>query len=435
MRKTAVARILMFASGLALFASTGAASTYYVDAQRGNNANGGTADSPWQTIQKAADSAQPGDTILVAEGDYPERIQVTRSGVAQRPISFEARGKALTEGFTIVADYIRVVGFEITSQITLPRDSYGVSLQGQYDEIVNNYIHDIYHDGIMVGGPGHHLIKGNRIYRANNCGISVSGRENLIEDNEVSHTIQYPTGGPAWGGADADGMRFFGSDNVFRGNHIHDIVMSDLGNLDPHIDCFQTWGPATNMTFEQNVCDLGGSASMIENSSGAVHHLLYRNNIFIQTGPLNIHNNPARGNIALLQVLNNTFYRLGGSALFLQGDLTDVTIENNAFFDVGGHRQSYLSRTGASQEGWTVGYNLQSMSDGQPPGGSQATHPHDLVGVDPQFVNAAAKDFRPTSTSPLVDSGVELKEVKTDIAGKPRPQGAGYDIGAYEYQR
>ena len=82
-----------------------------------------------------------------------------------------------------------------------------------------------------------------------------------------------------------------------------------------------------------------------------------------------------------------------------------------------------------------MGYNLQSMSDGQAPGGSQAPHPHDLVGVDPQFVNAAAKDFRPTATSPLVDGGVELKEVKTDIAGKPRPQGAGYDIGAYEYQR
>ena len=449
MRKRVVTRGLMVVVGLALFVSAGSASTYYVDARRGNNANGGTADSPWQTIQKAADSAQPGDTVLVAEGDYAERIQVTHSGAPQRPISFEARGRALTEGFTIIADYIRVVGFEITSRITLPRDSYGVYLQGQYDEILNNYLHDLYHDGIMLtdqkgsNSPllAHNLIKGNRIYRATNSGIHVAGRENLIEGNEVSHTIQYPTGGPAWDGADADGMRFFGSGHIFRGNRIHDIMLSDLGNLDPHIDCFQSWGPATNITFEQNLCDLnpsgpGGQATMVENSSGTVGHLLYRNNIFMNCGPLNMHDDRAKGSIAFVEVLNNTFYRINNSALFLQEEITHVTIENNAFYDVGGHRQSYVTARGGSQEGWVVGYNLHSMSDGQPPGkaGSQAPYPHDLWGIAPQFVDAAARDLRLTPTSPLVDSGVELKEVKTDFAGAPRPQGAGYDIGAYEYR-
>jgi hypothetical protein len=440
----------MFAAGLALCVSTGPASTLYVDAQRGKNANGGTADSPWQTIQKAADSAQPGDTVLVAEGDYAERISVTRSGAPQRPISFEARGRALTEGFTIIADYIRVVGFEITNHITLPRESYGVYLQGQCDEILDNYLHDLYHDGIMLTGQGdpnlprlaHNVIKGNRIYRANNSGIHVEGRENLIEDNDVSHTIQYPSGGPAWYGADADGMRFFGTGNVFRGNRIHDIMLSDLGNLDPHIDCWQTWGPATNITFEQNLCDLdpsspGGQASMVDNASGTVSHLLYRNNIFMDCGPLNIHSKSATESITSVQVLNNPFYRINFSAVFLQEDVKFATVENNAFYDVGSHRRSYLTARSGSQEGWVVGYNLQSMSDCLPPGkeGSQTPYPHDLWGIDPQFVDVAGRDLRPTPTSPLVDSGVELKEVKTDFIGVPRPQGSGYDIGAYEYKR
>jgi hypothetical protein len=80
---------------------------------------------------------------------------------------------------------------------------------------------------------------------------------------------------------------------------------------------------------------------------------------------------------------------------------------------------------------------LQSMSDGRPPGkaGSQAPYPHDLWGIAPEFVDVAGKDLRPAPTSPLVDRGVALEQVTTDFAGVSRPQGAGYDIGAYEYKR
>jgi hypothetical protein len=453
MRKKVARKATIMMAGLALLASTGFASTLYVDARKGNNGNDGTALAPWQTVQKAADCAQPGDTVLVAEGDYSERIHVTRSGAPDRPVTFEASGRAVTQGFTITADYIRVVGFEITNHITLPRESYGVYLHGQHDEILNNYLHDLYHDGIMLAGEGdpnsprlaHNLIKGNRIYRANNSGIHVEGRENLIEDNDVSHTSQYPPGGPAWDGADADGMRFLGTGHIFRGNRIHDITFADLGNLDPHIDCWQSWGPATDITFEQNLCDLdpsggrGGQASMVDNSTATVSHLLYRNNIFMDCGPLNIHNKTADESLTFVQVLNNTFYHIATSAIELTG-VRYATVENNAFYDVGSHRQSYLGHVGASagsQEGWVVGYNFQSMSDGQPPGkaGSQAPYPHDLWGIDPKFVDAAGKDLRPTANSPLVGSGAELQEVKTDFTGAPRPQGAGYDIGAYEYKR
>ena len=75
------------------------------------------------------------------------------------------------------------------------------------------------------------------------------------------------------------------------------------------------------------------------------------------------------------------------------------------------------------------------MSDGRPPGmiGSLAPYPHDLWGVDPKFVNVTARDFRILPNSPLVDAGVALKDVTVDIRGVPRPQGAGYDVGAHEF--
>jgi len=136
-------------------------------------------------------------------------------------------------------------------------------------------------------------------------------------------------------------------------------------------------------------------------------------------------------------VLNNTFYRISAPGVLLLAGAPYATIEDNAFYDVGSHSESYLLARPDSQEGLTVGYNLHSMSDGRPPGksGSQAPYPHDLWGIDPKFVNVAGKDLRLTPSSPLVDSGVELKEVKTDFTGVLRPQGAGYDIGAYEYKR
>jgi hypothetical protein len=55
--------------------------------------------------------------------------------------------------------------------------------------------------------------------------------------------------------------------------------------------------------------------------------------------------------------------------------------------------------------------------------------------ADPQFVDAAAKDFRIGSNSPAVDAATTTRAhlITDDFLGTPRPQGAAPDIGAYEY--
>jgi len=53
--------------------------------------------------------------------------------------------------------------------------------------------------------------------------------------------------------------------------------------------------------------------------------------------------------------------------------------------------------------------------------------------ADPQFENAAAKDFRPKSTSPARNAAMPgTVTTDHDFTGAMRPQGAGADIGAYE---
>lgn len=59
-------------------------------ATTGSDANTGTFDSPFRTIQKAASVAQPGDTIYIRGGTYRETIVPTNSGTADKPITFKA---------------------------------------------------------------------------------------------------------------------------------------------------------------------------------------------------------------------------------------------------------------------------------------------------------------------------------------------------------
>jgi hypothetical protein len=63
--------------------------------------------------------------------------------------------------------------------------------------------------------------------------------------------------------------------------------------------------------------------------------------------------------------------------------------------------------------------------------GSENTEDHNLIGVDPKFIDASNGDFHLQSDSPAINAGVPT--IIKDIEGTSRPQGPSYDIGAYEY--
>jgi hypothetical protein len=64
-------------------------------------------------------------------------------------------------------------------------------------------------------------------------------------------------------------------------------------------------------------------------------------------------------------------------------------------------------------------------------------HPSNLV-VEPEdadqyFVNANADDYRLRPGAPAIDAGAPMPWVDRDLLGVRRPQGNGWDVGAYEY--
>ncbi len=424
------------------------AGTYYVDGVNGNDSNPGTSSAPWKTIQKAADTIAPGSVVNVRAGTYDERVKVTRSGSPGALMTFQAEGTVIMRGFLILADYIRVVSFEITNSYTTYSDGNGVGVQGSFNEIRNNYIHDlIFGPGIwLYGGPNkdasftsNNTAAGNRIVRARIAGILVEGTNNVIDGNDISHTIQNPPGAPAMPGADADGIRFFGSGHTIRRNYIHDITLTDPGNTDPHTDAFQTWGPCSNMVIEQNTISRTENPAqgiIIEGLMQPVGNITIRNNVFMTNAT---DYSPAvlagdRGPVTNVNIVNNTMVALNGPseyAIWLFANLSGVVIKNNAIYDHGNSSRPYI-RVDAGASGLDIGFNSISKSDGQAPAGSP--YPGDLWMVNPQFVNFAGRDFHLQTASPLINAGALLSTVPNDFDGLLRPVGATYDIGAFERQ-
>ena len=85
---------------------------YHV-AKTGNNDNPGTLDSPFLTIQKAADIALPGDKIIVHEGVYRERITPPGGGESdsKRIIYIAADGENVEiKGSEVIKGWTKFVG-------------------------------------------------------------------------------------------------------------------------------------------------------------------------------------------------------------------------------------------------------------------------------------------------------------------------------------
>jgi hypothetical protein len=67
------------------------------------------------------------------------------------------------------------------------------------------------------------------------------------------------------------------------------------------------------------------------------------------------------------------------------------------------------------------------------PQGTAPPGANNLMNVDPRFVNAAAGDFHLVAGSPAIDAADPAATEASDYDGTTRPQGAGRDIGAFEF--
>lgn len=337
------------------------AATYYV-ATNGSDSGSGSLSTPWKTIQKAANTVDPNNTVSVASGTYNETVRVSRAG-----ISFQASGVVTMKGFDVTGNNTTVMGFRV-------------------DDTPSSGI-DVHAENVVI--------KNNIITRGRNAGMFVAGKNNLIENNDISKIVQPK---PHSDGGDANCFSFFGSGHIFRGNTCHDIYSDGVLVTDAHIDAFQTWdwgsmgGIAHDIVFEKNVLIYphGGTSKGLIMTGGAYDIMVKNNIIYSKTGVSLV----GGYNVTFV---NNTFVGTGSGSDALHLNDVKVNVNNNIF----AHQKQRVIELIGGANTFTASNNCYADY-----GTMLSANSGDVRTADAKFVNEVTRDYRLQSNSLCAGKGV-----------------------------
>lgn len=446
------------ALGLALVARAAGAADHHVDPTRGSDAGDGTADAPWRSLQAVIDGGlvqtqdwpslpyedgmslqpknegavvQPGDTIWLHTGDYGDLVLVghynagpitlaAAPGAEPRFGSVLVRSSAnwVLRGLTVSAEYSAtpdahpLVSLEShdwtgpVSDVTVER----CTLRSIAD--ARGWTEDDWNaracNGFEVDGA-RMTIRDNRLENVN-FGISVTATDSLVEGNVVDTFA-------------GDGLRGLGDRTTFQYNTVKNCVAVNAN----HDDGFQSWsvgsdgevgtGEVTGIVLRGNLIlnyddpslPFRGTLQGIGCFDGTYVDWLVENNVVITDHWHGITFLGARG----VRVVNNTVL-----------DLNDVE-PGPPWIEVGDHKD------GAPPVDCLVRNNLATAFTSA----DTVVQDHNLEITDPLalFAAPAGFDLHLLAGSAAVDAGSGEGAPALDRDRIPRPQGAGVDLGAYEW--
>ena len=132
-------------------------------------------------------------------------------------------------------------------------------------------------------------------------------------------------------------------------------------------------------------------------------------------------------------LVNNTVTGAAHSGIVVggSGGVSNITIRNNilAFNEQYGVQTDSDCPTGPVSIEANV---IFGNGDGPVQRGCSQVRVGSNISSDPKFVSRTRRDFRLASGSPAVDRARADSAPRTDIAGRKRPTGRGYDVGAFE---
>jgi hypothetical protein len=429
--------ILLFALLVSTNAQVPAGITYYV-ATNGADTNVGTEAQPFKTLVKGVSVLKPGDMLLVKEGLYEEELRgnIPSGESWSRPVTLRAypghrviiqpkagAGAFRVIGFTGSQHHIIVDGFILDGTnvqyetIKISGNSDRTVPSPTYIRIMNNEIRNA---GAATNSNGQ--------YRYFSAGILTTGEANYIEyihnvihnngvtdfDHGIYHTSSYSLieGNVIYGNMGSGIKVGWGQnavDNVVRNNIIFD------NNAAQGADGKKKQGRGIGV--------YAGSGTLIYNNVIWGAHFI---GIDVTYGGNNarVYNNT---------VLNNTGY---GIAIGFGSDGSDTaantTVKNNIVFQQSNFPAIFDSRgiNTVVENNLTFGMNPDIDADAK----TNTIMRNNFENVDPKFLDVTSRNFALQSSSPAIDKGIVIGEVPFDIANTQRPQGTGYDIGAYEFR-
>ncbi|WP_442484625.1 right-handed parallel beta-helix repeat-containing protein [Aeoliella sp. SH292] len=420
--------MVRFASlvALALLVSSAIGRDLVVD-PLGNDANAGTAASPWRTLQHAANEVAAGDRVTVRAGSYAG-FNLTTSGSAEAPIEFVGSPGAIisstnpqtNDGINLEgASHIVIDGFKVGGMPRAGVRTVGPWVNGQqafaqFVTIRNVTSHDNGKWGILTGFVNDLLIENNRTSGSideHGIYVSNSGDRPVIRNNEI------------WGN---------------RANGIH-INADKFSGLDGVIEEAVVSG---NVIYDNG---LGGGSGI--NLDGVRDSLIENNLIYnSHSSGISLYQidgaGPSTGNV----IIGNTVVQAsdGRWALNMKNGAANTTVANNIFLS----NHSFRGAIDASPDSLvglvsdhnvliprfttTNGASVSTLAQWQASTGQDL---HSIVAASAElFVAPAQGDYRLRGDSPARDEGWGAHSPPADFLGVPRPLGAGVDIGAFEWR-
>lgn len=371
----------------------------------------------------------------------------------------------------------QVVGKNITGNTNLIlRNCYiegSVQLFGKNNRVENCELNGRwqYRMGITVSHKGSdgNVIRNNRVYNYRTRGIwSVHETNNTIIEGNTVYDID--SGGGVSIGINCDGARRPMTRCNTAGNTIYNIRSEGVGiMMENCFDCLSdgntvfdnqrgiqaiAYGNATDWKTD------GGIEYRDDLMNSTIrNNLVYNNNtvgvVCYATRGWKLQNNTIAGTRGNTNQLDAKRY--GGLALWDYEDVTrihhchDWTVENNIFFENNNAQIWFLGpNSNALNQGLervvfrnNLFYSSNSSIPTHKPGKGSLTltisQAQQQFGwetnssfANPNFVNSTGFDYRLQTNSPAIDTGYNIIGLNADIQKALRPQGNGFDIGAYE---
>jgi len=405
------------------------AATYYVDDDTCPNSGSGTQGDPFCSIQSGINAASSGDTVQVAAGTYNETITM-KSGVV---IQGAGQGVSIIDGggngHVVFADSVdsnaKLDGFTITN-------GRSFSGGGMYNYYSSPTITNCTFSGNMTSST------------------NGGGMANYYSSPTVTNCIFTGNTATKYGGGMYNNNSSPTVTNcTFTGN--------SATNNDPDyqgggggMDNYYSSPTVESCTFSGNTAYLGGGM-FNNNSSPTITNCTFSANTAYMNGGGMSNYYSSSPTVTNCTFSVNTANNIGGGMsnhYSSSPTVTNCTFSVNTANNTGGGMLNYLSSPtvtncilwGDTPQEITDSSSSPSVTYSDIQWGYEGTG---NINADPMFVDPDGldnvvgtedDDFHLKSGSPCIDAGTATGAPDTDIEGKPRPVGTGYDMGAYEFE-
>ncbi|MGF1988059.1 MAG: choice-of-anchor D domain-containing protein [Nostoc sp. ZfuVER08] len=409
---------------------------YYVSGT-GNDKNDGLKEgAAFRTLQKAADVVKAGDTVYVMNGTYEQSkypntpvLNINQKhGTEDAPITFKAlpghNPLIKSTNFQAIniagSSYIVIEGLTMVGandQITL---EYAKSQQNNLNNPLTNGA-GIYIQPDKSNNSSHHItIRGNTITKFPAGGISTKEADYIIiENNTVSETCWYSP----WG---SNAITTLNNRNLDNNTTDYKIIIRN--NVSFNNYTYIPWWEAGRITEGHGIMIDAANSLGLDNQAYK-GKILIANNISYNNGGAGIQVFKSSN----VDVVNNTTYQnsqhpelKASGEILISGASDNVNVVNNIMY-AGNNGNSYV--VGGSATNIKADYNLIYNTSNYNKKGTNF-----ILGKDPGFVNAAARNFALKSGSAAIDAG---SNAFNNVTGRTPHDGDGngtavVDIGAYE---